>query len=366
MNLRKYEYKDLLMSFVIKPVLLGIGVAAFVLYAYPHLSSSSQFTSKDAITIDQSRNQWSEPASYASAVSQAAPSVVNIYTQKVVTSNANATPRVSLGSGVIMQDDGIILTNHHVIDQARSIDIILHDGRQAKASIIGTDPEMDLAVIKVDLPNLIPITVGEPEQARIGDVVLAIGNPSGIGQSVTQGIISAKRIRGLGLNEFENFIQTDADINEGSSGGALVDAFGNLLGINTATLNGAGASGISFAIPADAAVEVLSDILRYGRPVRGWLGVGAKVFFFPEDFPEVLGSQGFQITDIKSGGPAAEAGVRVGDVIFKINGSSIEDLDKSVKQMRDVVPGQSINLDVLRQDRAIQFKIIAGDRGLQK
>ncbi len=364
--MREYDYNNLLMSFVIKPALLGLGVAAFLLFVYPQLGSYNQSSSSDAITIDQSRNQWSGPASYASAVSQAAPSVVNIYTEKGGTSNVNATPKVSLGSGVIMQEDGIILTNHHVVDQARSITIILHDGRQARATIIGTDPEMDLAVIKVDLPNLIPITVGEPEQANIGDVVLAIGNPSGIGQSVTQGIISAKRISGLGLNEFENFIQTDADINEGSSGGALVDAFGNLLGINTATLNGSGASGISFAIPADAAVEVLADILRYGRPVRGWLGISAIPVLFNDKVPTALGSQGFQISDIVDGGPAAEAGVRLGDVIFKINGSSIEDLDKSVRQIRDVVPGQPINLDILRQDRVIQFRVITGDRGLQK
>lgn len=364
--MRAYKYKDVLMSFIVKPVLLGLGVAAILLFIDPQLGSYSQSTSTDTMTIDQSRNQWSGPVSYASAVSRAAPSVVNIYTEKGLSSTINTDPRVSLGSGVIMQADGIILTNNHVIDQARSILILLHDGRQARADIIGTDPEMDLAVLKIDLPNLVPINVGEPEQARIGDVVLAIGNPSGIGQSVTQGIISAKARNGLRLNEFENFIQTDADINEGSSGGALVDAFGNLLGINTATLSGTGASGISFAIPADAAVEVLADILRYGRPVRGWLGISAVPVLFNDKVPKALGSQGFQISDIINGGPAAEAGVKLGDVIFKINNSTIKDFDKSVKQITDVVPGQPLNLDVLRQDRVIQFKIIAGDRGLQK
>lgn len=364
--MRQYKYTNLFVSFVLKPALLGLCVAAVLLFIYPQFGSYSQPKTKDTVDIDQSREQWPGPASYASAVSKAAPSVVNIYTEKGRASAANTDPRVSLGSGVIMQDDGIILTNHHVIDQARSILILIHDGRQAAATIIGTDPEMDLAVLKIDLPNLIPITVGEPERARIGDVVLAIGNPSGIGQSVTQGIISAKARNGLRLNEFENFIQTDADINQGSSGGALVDAFGNLLGINTATLNGAGASGISFAIPADAAVEVLADILRYGRPVRGWLGISAIPVIFNEKVPAALGSQGFQISDIINGGPAAEAGIRLNDVIFKINNAPIKDFDKSVKQITDVEPGQPLNLDILRQDRVIQFQMIAGDRGLQQ
>ena len=256
------------------------------------------------------------------------------------------------------------MTNHHVIDGAVRILVLLYDGREAPATIIGSDPEIDLAVLKINIGGLTPITVGEPSQARIGDVVLAIGNPSGIGQSVTQGIISAKGRNIQQRNIFENFIQTDADINTGSSGGALIDAYGNLLGINTATLNGTGAYGISFAIPADAAEKVLQDILQFGRVVRGWLGMTASPGFLPENIADQLGiSQIFGVTDLTVGGPAEKAGMQRGDIIFKINGEFVTDPAASVSQIVNVSPGQPIKLSVLRKDQVRQFSIIAGDRG---
>ena len=362
----KESTKTIFIDFFLKPVAVGLFVAAVLLLVVPELRPSTEIQTDDPMALRQSDlgSDWSGAVSYASAVSLAAPSVVNIYTLKERRSANDNVPRTSLGSGVIMQSDGIILTNHHVIDGAVRILVLLYDGREAPATIIGSDPEIDLAVLKINIGGLTPITVGEPSQARIGDVVLAIGNPSGIGQSVTQGIISAKGRNIQQRNIFENFIQTDADINTGSSGGALIDAYGNLLGINTATLNGTGAYGISFAIPADAAEKVLQDILQFGRVVRGWLGMTASPGFLPGNIADQLGiSQIFGVTDLTKGGPAEKAGMQRGDIIFKINGAFVTDPAASVSQIVNVSPGQPIKLSVLRKDQVRQFSIIAGDRG---
>ena len=361
------EFKrTLFIDFLIKPVALGLFVAAVLILVVPEFRPSPIAQSTDPMTLRQSNleSNWSGAVSYAAAVSIAAPAVVNIYTLKERRSAKDNVPRTSLGSGVIMQSDGVILTNHHVIDGAVKILVLLYDGREAPATIIGSDPEIDLAVLKINIGGLTPITVGEPSQARIGDVVLAIGNPSGIGQSVTQGIISAKGRSIQQENIFENFIQTDADINEGSSGGALIDAYGNLLGINTATLNGVGASGISFAIPADAAEKVLQDILQYGRVVRGWLGMSANPGFLPKNIADQIGgSQVFGVTDLTKGGPAENAGIQRGDIIFKIDNSFVTDPAASVSQIINVSPGQPIELSILRKDKVRQISIVAGDRG---
>ena len=283
-----------IVTFIGKPVLTGLFVAAVLMLVFPEFRGQSASTDNKASMDLRDSNLdsgWSGPVSYSSAVSRAAPSVVNIYTRTVTKSTKHPLlndpffgrlynrqqQRIesSLGSGVIMQSDGFIMTNHHVIDGADQILVLLYDGRTAAAVVVGTDPETDLAVLKINASQLQPISIGDPGQARIGDVVLAIGNPFGVGQTVTQGIVSATQRNGIGLNTFENFIQTDADINPGNSGGALVDVYGNLLAINTASLNQSGSAGISFAIPADTAEKVLEDIIQYGQVIRGWLGMDA-------------------------------------------------------------------------------------------
>lgn len=264
----------------------------------------------------------------------------------------------ALGSGVIVSEDGYILTNNHVISGAEEITVLLRDGREARAILIGTDRESDLAVLKITLDNLTAIRVGTPGNAQVGDVVLAIGNPFGVGQTVTQGIISATGRDGLtvGLSEFEsNFIQTDAAINPGNSGGALTDAYGNLLGINTAIINKARGStpiGIGFAIPADTAMKVLQDIVELGHVVRGWLGIEAQQLSpklaqsFNLDF-----TNGVIITAIYNNGPAHLAGLRAGDVITRINQQPVGDGRNSMIQISQSKPGDSVAIEVLRNGK---------------
>ena len=358
--MKEIKKNRLFVDYLVKPVMLGLFVAAVLIVLVPDFRPTTNSPSDDLMTLEQANisSDWAGQVSYAVAVSRAAPSVVNVYTLK---GTNNGSPRTSLGSGVIMQSSGVILTNHHVIDGAMKIIVLLYDGREAAASIVGSDPEIDLAVLKINIEGLTPIALGDPDQARIGDVVLAIGNPSGIGQSVTQGIISAKGRTTQQENIFENFIQTDAAINAGSSGGALVDAYGNLLGINTAKL---GASGISFAIPVDEAQTVLEDILQHGRVVRGWLGMSANPGFLAESIAKELGvSQTFGISGITNGGPADNSGIRVGDLIVKIDAVPVTDPTASVMQITNVSPGQPVKISVLREDKLLEFTVIAGDRG---
>lgn len=366
--MRETNNKKFLIEYIAKPVLLGLLVAAVLILAFPQFRPKTNDDAADLMTPSQSNlgADWIGPVSYAAAVSRAAPSVVNIYTLQAARSRSDPSNRISLGSGVIMQSDGLVLTNHHVIEGAVKILVLLYDGREVPATVVGTDPEIDLAVLKIEADNLNPIALGEPSESRIGDIVLAIGNPSGIGQSVTQGIISAKGRNGLRLNIFENFIQTDAAINSGSSGGALIDAYGNLLGINTATLNNAGSTGISFAIPADAAAKVLADIVQYGHVVRGWLGISAELGLVSNQFSNELGTTKiFGVTSVEPGGPTAKAGVKPGDIIFKIDGLPVTDPHTSISQITNVTPGQPVKLSIVRQDAIIEFTIIAGNRPLQ-
>ena len=359
--MRETNNKKLLIEYIAKPVLLGLLVAAVLILAFPQFRPKTNDDAADLMTLRQSnlKADWIGPVSYAAAVSRAAPSVVNIYTLQAAKSRSAQSNRVSLGSGVIMQSDGLVLTNHHVIEGAVKILVLLYDGREVPATIVGTDPEIDLAVLKIEADNLTPIALGEPSQARIGDIVLAIGNPSGIGQSVTQGIISAKGRNGLRLNVFENFIQTDAAINSGSSGGALIDVYGNLLGINTATLNNVGSTGISFAIPSDAAEKVLTDIVQYGHVVRGWLGISADLGLVSN---ELGTTKIFGVTSVEPDGPTAKAGVKPGDIIFKIDGLPVTDPHASISQITHVTPGQPVKLSIVRQDEIIEFTVIAGNR----
>lgn len=371
-----------IVTFIGKPVLIGLFVAVALMLVFPEFRGQSNSTvnseSMDLRGTDLDSG-WSGPVSYSSAVSRAAPSVVNIYTRTVTKATKHPLlndpffgrlynrqqQRIesSLGSGVIMQSDGFIMTNHHVIDGADQILVLLYDGRTAAAVVVGTDPETDLAVLKINASQLQPISIGDPAQARIGDVVLAIGNPFGVGQTVTQGIVSATQRNGIGLNTFENFIQTDADINPGNSGGALVDVYGNLLAINTASLNQSGSAGISFAIPADTAEKVLEDIIQYGHVIRGWLGMDA----FPLN-PQVSKqlnlpvNNGLLVRGVFNGGPSHRAGIQANDIVISINGSPVTDRHTSVSQIAEVMPGKTIELEILRQGKTFEVTAVAGTR----
>jgi serine protease DegS len=323
-----------------------------------------------------------ERVSYAAAVQRAAPSVVNIYTRKLAPQrrspllndpafrryfDQSARPQQqrmesSLGSGVIVSGDGYILTNHHVVANADAIIVLLADGREAEAQVVGSDPETDLAVLRITLKNLSPMPIGNSSQARVGDVVLAIGNPFGLGQSVSQGIVSATG-RGLGLNTFENFLQTDAAINRGNSGGALIDAYGNLIGINTAILDETSSQGISFAIPVKTAIKVLEDIIREGHVVRGWLGV--QVQQLVANTPQDNGAAppaALIIIEVQPGSPAAASGLRSGDIVTHINGNPVLDGVHSTNLIADLKPGDSVNLQVLRDQQALTISAIVGVR----
>ncbi len=324
------------------------------------------------------------PVSYAAAVARAAPSVVNIYTSKhvdVPLVPLPADPRLeqflrglpgftrreastSLGSGVIARPDGAILTNYHVIEAADAIEVRLRDGRRATAKLIGADPESDLAVLKIDLPDLPAIAFDPNPAVHVGDVVLAIGNPFGVGQTTTQGIVSAVGRNRLGLNTYEDFIQTDAAINPGNSGGALIDTRGELVGINTAIYSETGGSlGIGFAIPATAAHRILDEILAHGRVRRGWLGLE------PQDITPDL-AQAFHLKDTRGaitarvlpGGPAARAGVRVGDVLRALNDQPVEDAYDLLNRLAPLPPDSTARLTLLRQGRTLTLDVKVGIR----
>lgn len=318
--------------------------------------------------------------SYSEAVEVAAPAVVNIFTLQKgnAASNPNAEllrdffgeqipdlqtsqDQTSLGSGVIVRADGYILTNNHVINQADEIIVALQDGRKARATVIGTDPETDLAVIKIDLDKL-PVLPFKLSGSEVGDVVLAIGNPFGVGQTVTQGIISATGRSGLGINTYEDFIQTDAAINPGNSGGALIDVAGNLIGINTAIFSRTGGSlGIGFAIPAQVCQRVLDGILKDGHVVRGWLGIAVKGLQ-PEDVLSVDGSRGVQVIDVMPNGPAAQSGIKKGDVIISLDQTVMTDANLLTAYVAEQAPHTQITAQILRGTEKLELPITIGVR----
>lgn len=325
------------------------------------------------------------PSSYADAAQKAMPAVVNVFSSKdgslpadprakdplfrYFFGDRNARkqqdePASNLGSGVIVSPEGYILTNQHVVDGADQIEVALADGRTATAKVIGIDPETDLAVLKINLPDLPTITLGRADQARVGDVVLAIGNPFGVGQTVTMGIISALGRNHLGINTFENFIQTDAPINPGNSGGALVDVNGNLLGINTAIYSRSGGSlGIGFAIPVSTARTVLESIITTGSVTRGWIGVE------PQDVtPEIAESFGLQqksgaiVAGVLQGGPADKAGIRPGDILVSVNGEDIGDTTKLLNVVAQIKPGATAKVHVVRKGKELNLNFVIGKR----
>jgi Do/DeqQ family serine protease len=273
-------------------------------------------------------------------------------------------PQSGLGSGVIFSSTGYLLTNNHVIEGADEIEVSLNDGRQAKARVIGTDPETDLAVLKIDMEHLPSITLGDSDALQVGDQVLAIGNPFGVGKTVTSGIVSALGRTQLGINTFENFIQTDAAINPGNSGGALVDVNGHLMGINTAIYSRSGGSmGIGFAIPTSTAKNVMQAIVQEGQVIRGWIGVEPQ-----ELTPElaeafgVLAKTGVIVTGVLQNGPAAQAGLRPGDVIRNVNNQAVKTVPELLSSVAALQPGKSAELTIVRRQEETKLSIVPGHR----
>jgi serine protease DegQ len=275
-------------------------------------------------------------------------------------------PEFSTGSGVLVSKEGLILTNHHVIEGADKIEVALGDGRKTIAKLIGSDPETDIAVIKIDLPNLPePIVLGNVDSVNVGDIVLAIGNPFGVGQTVTSGIVSALGRDHLGINTFENFIQTDAAINPGNSGGGLVDTQGRLIGINTAIFSKSGGSmGIGFAIPVNLAKQVMESIVASGSVTRGWIGVEPR-----ELTPEIIEafklpkeSKGVLISGLLKNGPAEIGGVKPGDVLREVNDKPIEDVRGLLNVVASLNPGDSAKLLVDRKGQNVVLSVQIGKR----
>jgi serine protease DegQ len=323
------------------------------------------------------------PSSYRAGAQRATPAVVNIYTTK-----ESRVPRdhpllndplfrrffgeqfsqrrqtSSLGSGVIVSSDGLVVTNHHVIESADEIEVLMPDGKRARAKLVGSDPETDLAVLRAEITGTAAIAFGDSDSARIGDVVLAIGNPFGVGQTVTMGIVSALGRNQLGINTFENFIQTDAAINPGNSGGALVDSEGRLLGINTAIYSRSGGSlGIGFAIPVSTARQVIDQIVANGSVTRGYIGVE------PQDLtPELADAfklprkEGAIIAGVVRGGPADKAGIKVGDILVRVGGKPVANTAMMLNLIAQLTPGTPARFGLVRDGKELEMDITVGKR----
>ena len=321
--------------------------------------------------------------SLSGAAQKASPAVVSINTSQNRSKNPKAQDPwfrffygeqddeapAGLGSGVIVSPEGHILTNNHVIEDADDIEVVLADGRRAAAKVIGTDPDSDLALLKIGLDKLPVIVLGQSEQLQVGDVVLAIGNPFGVGQTVTSGIVSALGRSQLGINTFENFIQTDAAINPGNSGGALVDVNGHLMGINTAIYSRSGGSmGIGFAIPVSTAQHVMRDLIGQGRVTRGWIGVEpqdispelAATFKLPATNGQTL--QGVVITGVLQNGPAAQAGIRPGDVITQVGSDKVGNVSELLSRVANLQPGQPTKMQIWRSQGSSEVTVTPGQR----
>ena len=383
-----------LVTFIIQFATIGLAAAFLILYFQSNNSEISQDTDSQTATeivelIESNRNIPSTPLdSYATAVKNAAPAVVNIQTTTIITEQQNplmndpsfrqffgdrsGKPRKqmesSLGSGVIVSPQGYILTNHHVIKAADEIMVALKDGRNVKASVIGTDPDTDLAVLHIKLKDLPAITLSKTHDIEVGDVVLAIGNPFGVGQTVTSGIISATGRNMLGINTFENFIQTDAAINPGNSGGALVNSHGELIGINTAIYSQSGGSqGIGFAIPLSLAKNVLTQIIEFGHVKRGWLGVAIQ-----DMNPELAQSFGMDkvfgiiVNGVAKTGPADKAGIQPGSVITHINDTEVTNTRHLLNLVSQVKPGNPISIKGINQKGSFSTKATVIQRPQQK
>jgi Do/DeqQ family serine protease len=322
-------------------------------------------------------------ASFSDGARKAMPAVVNIFTSQEVKRqrqpfmddplfryffgeqpDAGPQRREGLGSGVIVSEQGYILTNHHVVESVDQIEVALADSRKLQARVVGTDPETDLAVLKVESQKLPAITFAKADHLRVGDVVLAIGNPFGIGQTVTLGIVSGLGRSHLGITVFENFIQTDAAINPGNSGGALVDASGNLIGINTAIYSQTGGSmGIGYAIPVSTARQVMEQIIQKGSVTRGWIGVGVQDITreIAESF-KLPAENGVLITQVERGGPADKGGVKAGDILTAVNGKAVMDTTGMLNMIAALQPGQQTRLKIARGQTETELAVTIGRR----
>lgn len=375
-----------LWSIFTQAVTLCLGALFVVRLFYPNLltqPSMQTLVVKEASPDDR----FIAKAGYRAAASKAMPSVVNIFTTAHMRQDPHRALKSdplfrhffgdemdeeedasqsenSLGSGVIVSADGLILTNNHVISSADRIEVALNDGRKLSATVVGTDPDTDLAILKVSQKNLPAITFAHSDQIKVGDVVLAIGNPFGVGQTVTQGIVSALGRDHLGINTFENFIQTDASINPGNSGGALIDAMGNLVGINSAIYSRNGGSmGIGFAIPVSIAKQVMEQITFHGSVTRGWIGIEAQDLTdeLAESF-NLKNNVGSLIAGVLLNSPADRAGLHAGDILTSINQQTVSDSQSMLNMIATLKPGEKATLHIVRAGKEINIDLIVGKR----
>ena len=372
-------------SRILWPVITGILIALLVIREFPELTGRTGGVELNIIDNSALVSQIPAegPASYASAVGRAAPAVVNIYTTTTVETRAHPLARdplfrnffnlpseprrkrmeSSLGSGVVVSGNGYILTNHHVIAGADDIVVELKDGRVSQASVVGTDPDTDIAVLKIEMTNL-PKLILTTSPGRVGDLVFAIGNPFGVGQTVTMGILSATGRNQVGVTNYENFIQTDAAINPGNSGGALINVRGELIGINTAIFTRSGGSnGIGFAIPASIATDIMQELIDHGQVIRGWIGVETQPL--TDDLARSFGvgkDTGVLISGVYRRGPAANADILPGDILTHMNGQKITDGRLAMNQVADFEPGTQIPIKLLREGQTIDRMITVGQR----
>ena len=356
-------------------------VVATLQPAWLHRSATLSNTSAGIALIEAPPGNPAQPAvgSFSAAARKASPAVVSINTSKAAVRDPRSNDpwfqfffgdqgsqaQAGLGSGVIVSPDGYILTNNHVVEGADEIEVTLTDSRRARARVIGTDPDTDLAILKIELDKLPVIVLGNSDGLDVGDQVLAIGNPFGVGQTVTSGIVSALGRSQLGINTFENFIQTDAAINPGNSGGALVDVNGNLMGINTAIYSRSGGSmGIGFAIPVSTARMVLDGIVKDGQVTRGWIGVEPNELSpeLAETFGVKKATEGVIITGVLQDGPAAQAGMRPGDVIVRVDGKNVGNVSELLSAVAALKPGTSSAFNVQRGDKLVELSINPGVR----
>lgn len=367
-------------NFLFTSVATGLAAAFLVLLLRPELAGRESATPPKPVLLERSGG----PVSYADAVQRAAPSVVNVFATKITREKRHplfddpvfkrffgdqvARPRIkrenSLGSGVIVDDNGYILTNNHVIDGASEIHVVLIDGRSLPARIVGTDPETDIAVLQAAGSKLPVASLGASDPMQVGDVVMAIGNPFGVGQAVSLGIVSATGRNQLGITEFENFIQTDAAINLGNSGGALINALGEVVGINTAILSESGGShGIGFAIPIQLANQVMRQIIEHGHVIRGWLGITGQ-----DLTPELAESldidfrEGVMISGVLETGPADQAGLKPGDLIVKIDRKRVGGSPRMLEMIAAKSPGSALSITLQRADVELEKIAIVGER----
>ncbi len=369
-----------LLSFLVQSAAVGIIAAAALIFIMPN----NWLLNGDKDLVTSTTSNAIGPFSYADAVSRAAPAVVNIYTKKLVAGSRRFTTNnpqlerllrnmygrnldrtvTSLGSGVIVTPEGHILTNNHVIENAEEIEVFLRDGRQLNARVVGADPETDLAVLQIHTTEVPSITFATNNPLAVGDVVLAIGNPFGLGQTVSQGIVSATGRNQLGINVFENYIQTDAAINPGNSGGALINAIGELIGINTITSSKNGNSvGIGFAIPIGLAKQVMSHMIKYGRVLRGWIGI--RVQNISPQLSESFGlteTGGVLVSGIVRGGPAHTAGLYPGDIIISVNDQLISEEKQVLNQVIRVSPQEQLTVIGIRNGELTEWTVEVGQR----